>query len=233
MSLIDYMLGDRAGSYLLASCLLVMALAIIAAIIDIPLRTLHEAGYGSESRHRRLLPAGLAQGFGAAMLLAAFFGAATQAYIASSPTPASGNSLFLFLLTNATFLLAIATWGLAAPLTRHWGLCLGAFGLGLAALFLLLAAVLHLPVDATGIVASDGARILFAAAAGAILLTLGACLAAILAMVAYIVHGAWLLVSEHSRRTDWLTSDWTVQRRSGRAPNSGSPGDGGEPSRRP
>jgi hypothetical protein len=214
MGLIDYVLGDRAGSYLLGSCLLVTALAIIAAILDIPLRTLHEAGYArGRPGRRRMLPAWLVPTFGAVMLLAAFLGAASQVYITSSPNAILVNSLLLYLITNVAFVASVGAWGLSPPLTRHWGLALGAFGFGLAALFLLLAAVLRLPVDASGVVATDPARLLFALTAGGILLALAACLAAIVALLFSDLRGAWLLVTEHSRRTEWLTSDWTAQRR--------------------
>lgn len=215
MSLLDYALGDRAALYLLASCLLVTALVIIAAIIDIPIHALYEAGYARSTRKRHLIPGWILAVFGTAMIVAAFLGAAAQAYLAGSAEPSEGSSLLLLILTNTAFCAAVAVWGLTAPLSRHWGLCLGAFGLGLALLFFLLAVVLKLPFDSSGVVASGATRTIFAAVAGAIVIALGACLAAIVALVAYSTRRAVLLATEHSRRTDWFTSDWDANRKVG------------------
>jgi hypothetical protein len=213
VSLLDFVLGDRAGTYLLTSCLLVAALAIIAAIIDIPLRALHEAGYTAQPLVRRPIPAGLIRALGAAAALAAFAGAAIQTYIASSPDEILGDALPLWLITNIAFFLCIAVWGLSRPLTRHWGLSLGAFGLGVAGLFLLLAAVLRLPFSAAGVLPSTPARVMFAAIAGGILLAVGACLAAIASLAVNVASAAFVLAVEHRRHTDSLTSDWDITRR--------------------
>ncbi|HTE83419.1 MAG TPA: hypothetical protein VK821_01675, partial [Dehalococcoidia bacterium] len=93
MSLLDFALGDRAGTFLLTFCLLVTAMAIISAIIDIPLRALHEAGYVRRPFVRRVLPVGILRALSAAAILAAFLGAGAQTYIASSPDEILGDAL--------------------------------------------------------------------------------------------------------------------------------------------
>jgi hypothetical protein len=213
VSLLDFALGDRAGTFLLASCLLIIALAIISAIVDIPLRSLTEAGYSP----RHILPPPLSTtlilGLCLGTLIFSFAGAAIQAYLASSPYVDQQNALALWGVTNVAFFVGIIIWGICGPLNRHWGLCLGSFGLGVATLFLLLAAVLQLPFTATGTLVSDPARLMFSGLAGAILVALGACLASILALAARVAAGVFTLIEEHQRRQHRLISDWNVGRR--------------------
>ena len=102
------------------------------------------------------MPLGLLNALSATTLVLAFAGAAIQAYLASSPFDIQGNALALWALTNVAFFAAVALRGLSGPLARHWGLSLGAFGLGVAALFLMLAAVLQLPFTTTGNLLSTG-----------------------------------------------------------------------------
>jgi len=188
-------------------------MAIISAIIDIPLRALHEAGYVRRPFVRRVLPVGILRALSAAAILAAFLGAGAQTYIASSPDEILGDALVLWAVTNLAFFAGVGLWGFSGPLTRHWGLSLGAFGLGVAALFLLLAAVLQLPFTAAGALLSVPARAMFAGIAGGILVAVGVCLASVLALAAHIANAAFVLVSEHRRHADSLTSDWNIARR--------------------
>jgi hypothetical protein len=215
MSLLDLVLGDRAGTLLLASCLLVATLAIIAAILDLPLRSLHEAGYARKAPPVTKALLRVLQAIAGAAALLSFAGAAMQAFLASAPYPVETNFLLLWLLTNGSFVVAVAILGLAPPLTRHWGLGLGAFGLGLATLFLLLAAVLQLPFTTTGELQADSARWLFAVEAGLILFAIGICVSAILSLLARIIRSTAELASEYRRNTDWLTSDWNTTRKLG------------------
>jgi hypothetical protein len=213
VSLLDFALGDRAGTYLLASCLLVTALAIISAIVDIPVRSLSDAGYAPRPILPPPLPVPLILILCLGTLLLSFAGAAIQAYLASSPNLGQQDALLLWAVTNVAFIAGILVWGMLSPLNRHWGLCLGAFGLGVAGLFLLLAAVLQLPFTATGTLLSDIARLTFSGLAGAILIALGACLASILALIARISAGVLALTLENQRRKHFLVSDWNVGRR--------------------
>jgi hypothetical protein len=213
VSLLDFALGDRAGTYLLASCLLVTALAIISAIVDIPVRSLSEAGYVGPSILPPPLPIAVVWVLCLGTLTFSFAGAALQAYLASSPYLEQSDALVLWAATNIIFFAGIAIWGICGPLNRHWGLCLGAFGIGVAALFLLLAAVLQLPFTATGTLLSESSRLVFAALAGGILVALGLCLASILALAARVLAGVFTLVQEHRRRKHFLMSDWNVGRR--------------------
>jgi hypothetical protein len=213
VSLLDLALGDRAGTYLLISCLLVATLAIIAAILELPLRALREAGYLQNPRRRSLVPLGLLQILAATAAVFTFIGAALQAYLASAPFPVQSNFLALCLITNVSFFDDVAILGLTPPLTRHWGLGVGAFGLGLATLFLMLAAVLQLPFSTTGELQSEPARRMFALEAGFILLAIGACLAAILSLLTRIIRTTAQLASEYKNSADWLTSDWNTTRK--------------------
>jgi hypothetical protein len=212
MSLLDLVLGDRAGSFLVASCLLVATLTIISAILDLSLRSLHEAGYAqsSSSQSRSLLR--IAQALALAAALLTFAGAGLQAYLASSPVPVDSNFLLLWLITNVSFVVAVGILGLAPPLTRHWGLSLGAFGLGLAVMFLLLGAVLQLPFSITGELRPESSRVIFALEAGGILLALGISVAAILSLLTRIIRTTFELAKEHRRHSDWLSSDWNTNR---------------------
>jgi len=197
VSVLEYVLGDRAGSNLLVSCLVVIALAIIAAIIDIPLGALREAGMGGRT-HRMSSPVtGLLRGLGIAALLVAFCGAAVQSYLASTPGNTFENGLAFLFVTNGALLLAVVIWGLMSPLARHWGLCLGAFGLGLAFLFLSLAGVLRLAFQPSGTLSDPVQRAAFSGITGVLVLAVAACLAALLGLLAQIVQGAALLALEH------------------------------------
>jgi hypothetical protein len=214
VSLLDFALGDRAGTYLLSFCLLVTALVIISAIVDIPVRALDDAGYVRRTFAPRLLPPALLRVSSAITLVLAFAGAAVQAYLASAPFEIQGNALALWVLTNVAFFSAVALWGLTSPLTRHWGLSLGAFGLGVAGLFLMLAAVLQLPFTTTGVLLSTSARMAFGGIAGGILVAVGICLSAVVALVAHIGNAAFILAAEHRRHENSPISDWSASRRS-------------------
>lgn len=197
MTPLDLVLGDRAGAYLLGSSLLVITLAAIAGIIDIPLGALRDARLASPPRVGPMLPSRLFLCIGLPASLLVFVSAAVQAYLASTPLRANENGLVLYFTINAAFLLTVFVWGLASPLSRHWGLGLGAFGLGLAVLFPLFAVILRLDFGAFGTLTSGSERLLFAAAVGAILCSLGSCLAAIVSMAVYIVRGSAELVVQH------------------------------------
>ena len=197
VTLLNYVLGDRAGAYVLGSSLLVITLATIAAIVDLPLRTLSEARFAPPPRLGPPLPSWLFVCIGLPASLLVFISAAVQAYLASTPSRASGDGLVLYFTINAAFFLAVLIWGLASPLSRHWGLGLGAFGLGLAVLFPLLAVILSLDFGAFGTLTNATERILFAAAVGAILCSLGSCVAAILSMLVYVASGSMQLIIQH------------------------------------
>ena len=197
MSVLNFVLGDRAGSNLLISCLAVIALAIIAAIVDIPLNALREAGMGGRTLRMSSSVSDLARGLGIAALLVAFFGTAIQSYLGSAPDGNGGNELGVMLATDAALLASVAIWGIMTPLARHWGLCLGAFGLGLAILFLSLAAVLRLDFQPSGTIADPLQRSVFSAITGVLILAVAACLSALLGLLTQIVRGATLLAFEH------------------------------------
>ena len=203
MTLLNYVLGDRAGACVLGSALLVITLATIAAIVDLPLRGLHDAHAAPPARLGPLLPSRLFFVVGLPASLLVFLSAAFQAYLASTPLRTNSSGLIFFITINAAFFLGVLAWGFASPLSRHWGLGLGAFGLGLAVLFPLLAVILSLDFGAFGTLADAGERLLFAAAVGAILCSFGACLAAILSMLAYIAGGTAELVSQHRYHSAW------------------------------
>jgi hypothetical protein len=197
VALLDILLGDRAGSYLLVSCLLVTTLAIIAAIVDIPVRSLREAGLAIPSRSRQILPHRLLYAVGIIGLLLTWLGAASQAYISGATVADSAGANAVLAATNFGFLCAVVIWGMTGPLMRHWGLCLGAFGLGLASFFLLLAGILQLDFRVAEALPGGWQRPVFAGMVGLILISIGACLAAILALVAHVVRGAGVLAREH------------------------------------
>jgi hypothetical protein len=201
VTVIDYVFGDRAGAYLLGSCLFVLTLAAIAAIVDIPLRTLRDARLAPPTRLATPLSWRLFTFIGLPATLLVFASASIQSYAASTPLRPSENGLVLFFTINSSFVLAVLIWGFASPLTRHWGLGLGAFGLGLAVLFPLLVVVLHLNFGAFGTLTNGSQRLLFALVVGAILCSLGACLAAILSMLVYIGAGSIELAVQHRRHT--------------------------------
>jgi hypothetical protein len=190
-----------------------IALAIISAILDIPLRSLTEAGYTRRPILPPPLPSSLIWVLCLGTLIFSFLGAAIQAYLASSPYVDQQNAVGLWAATNVAFFAGIFIWGICGPLNRHWGLSLASFGLGVATLFLLLAAVLQLPFTATGTLLSNTARLMFACLAGGILVALGDCLASILALAARVVVGVFTLTEEHRRRQNFLISDWNVGRR--------------------
>lgn len=229
MSLLDYVLGDRAGSYLLVSCLLVATLAIIAAIVDIPLKTIRDARLGLNAEGARSPADTSIRILGVAAAIIAFLGAAVEAFLASGPTFAQVDGTDLVIATDLAGVLVVLIWGLTPPLARHWGLCLGAFGLGLAALFLAFAVVLRLDFQITGTLASTPDRSIFAVVAGVILLAVAACLAAIVGLVAHIVRGAVALACEH-RRLRWSLIASGGARR---AANSGAAVVTTNPQRRP
>lgn len=197
MALLNYILGNRAGTFILVSSLLVVTLATISAIIDIPLQSLQDAGvrlpgHRSAFPVRRLFPL-----VGLPASLIVFLSAATQAYVASAPAQTDTNGLLLFIVGNIAFLLALLTWGLASPLTRHWGLGLACFGVGLAVLFPLLAVVFRLHFRSSGILDQFSERLIFAFCVGAILCAVGACIASILSMLKYVVQRSVLLIAGH------------------------------------
>jgi len=178
---------------------MVIALAIIAAIIDIPLGALREAGMGGRTHRMSSSVTDILRGLGIAALLIAFCGAAVQSYLASTPANTFENGFALLLVTDGALLLAVVVWGLLSPLAWHWGLCLGAFGLGLALLFLSLAGVLRLDFQLAGTLADPVQRAAFSAITGVLVLAVTACLAAVLGLLAQIVRGATLLAFEHRR----------------------------------
>jgi hypothetical protein len=197
LSVLNFVLGDRAGSILLASCLVVIALAIIAAIIDIPLGALREAGMGGRTLRMSSSLSDLARGLGIASLLVAVIGAAVQSYLSSTPDNTYGSGLGVLLATDVALLFAVAIWGIVTPLARHWGLCLGAFGFGLAVLFVSLAAVLRLDFQPAGTLADPLQRAAFSAITGILVLAIAACLSSLLGLLTQIVRGAALLAFEH------------------------------------
>jgi hypothetical protein len=197
VSFLNFVVGDRAGSVLLGSCLAFIALAIIAAIIDIPLGTLREAGMGGRTLRMSSSLGDLARGLGIAALLVLFLGAAVQSYLTSTPDNTYGSGFVLLLATDVALLLAVAIWGIMTPLARHWGLCLGAFGFGLAVLFVSLAGVLRLDFQPAGTLADPLQRAAFSAITGILVLAIAACLASLVGLLMQIVRGADLLALEH------------------------------------
>ncbi|MGI8551716.1 MAG: hypothetical protein ACR2PL_13160 [Dehalococcoidia bacterium] len=204
LALLDYVLGDRAGASLLGSSLLVITLATIAAIIDIPLHNLEEAGLLQTIGRAPLLPpqAFLLGGLPAAALT--FTAAAVAAYSSSMQQHGSELNWLMFLALNGGFAFAILLWVLASPLTRHWGLGLASFGLGLGLLFPLLGSVLRLHFEAGGILPNQPDRVIFALSVGGIVCSLGCCLVSILSLALYVVRQSGYLVKEYRRRSHGL-----------------------------
>lgn len=197
--MLDYVLGEHAGVYLLGSSLLVITLATIAAIIDMPLRALQEASLAPGLSRTRLLPPEVFLFLGVPSALVAFASAAVQAYISTMTPTGSAYSTLLHLLISSAFVIAVGLWAFSSPLNKHWGLGLAGFGLGLAVFFPLLAAVLHLNFEAFGLLSSVSERLIFAGAVGGIVCSVAACVASMLSMMLYVVRGSLQLASQHKQ----------------------------------
>lgn len=196
MTPLDLLLGERASAYLLGSVLLVVTLTTIAAIIDIPLRSLREAGFAPPAPEP-LVSARLFSLVGLPATVVTFVGAAIQAALASRPEHVAGAGPLFFAVINGGFLLSVVLWALASPLARHWGLALVGFSLGLALIFPLLALILRLDFLTLGVLPYASQRLVFAGAVAAILCCTGACLASLLAMLAGVIRAALLLIRQH------------------------------------
>lgn len=199
MTPLDYILGDHASAYLIGSSLLMVTLTITAAILDIPLRSLRAAGVAPSAAPGRLLPPQFFLIFALPAALLTLAGGTLQAYISSTPHRSPGSDPALLHTINIAFLLAVILWASASPLGRHWGLALAGFGLALAVFFALLSIVPHLSFETFGLVPDRWQRLVFAVAVGGILTSAGACLAAILSILTYVVRVSQFLIAQHRR----------------------------------
>lgn len=197
MTVLDAALGEHAGAFLLVSSLLVMTLATIAAIVDIALRGLEDAGLPAVRGQRPLVHPMIFAVIGLPATVIVFVGGTVQAYAASASAHAGGAGAVLFTTINVSIVIAVLVWALASPLARHWGLALGGFGLCLALIFPLLALVLQLPFLPFGELASKPDRVLFGLTVAGILCCVGGCTTSLLAMLVYVIRSCACLVDQH------------------------------------
>ena len=141
LTLLDQVLGDRVGAYVLASCLLVATLATIAAIIDIPIRALERAGFVDHRLEPQSVAARLMLLLGALAAIATFIPASQRRRTSQAREVAPMLRRFhcFWRQTPASCASLCASGDFTGPLPRHWDLSLGVFGLGLALAFLCLA----------------------------------------------------------------------------------------------
>lgn len=187
---LNAILGSHASAILILAVVGVALLAATAGMLDFMSGTSRVLSPLTFERERTL--AFVVVGLPAAFVLLIAVG--TLGAVQSGVMQTSEGTRVWLWLANTAFAVGVVVCGFCSPLTRHWGLGLMGFALGLGAIFPLLALISALGFNDAGLLTSTGDRVAFGVAVGMILLAVGLCSASLLAMVAYVVERMVLLL---------------------------------------
>lgn len=189
MTPLNLILGNEAGAILVLSGIGVLLLAVLAAVLDYLSGTSSVLSPFHFERLRVFLFTTV--GLPAAFVLIAAGG--TLGAIASGNAETGRGTAALLWLVNVAFVAGVFACGLCSPMSRHWGLGLAGYGAGIGAIIPLLAIISSLGFNDAGLLNAVGDRIAFGLSVGAIMLAVGLCGAAMLAMISYSVERMVLL----------------------------------------
>lgn len=170
MTLFDLVLGEHGPAWLLGAVAAAALLTVIAAGFEIALERAGGPDPGSPPDWFAARGPSVFVILGLpALILAAVATTALTLELGGNPER-SGIPLIVPLLLDLCVIVAVLCLGVGAPMTRHWGLSIAVFGVGLSAMFPLLFIANALPFEPGGSLRYPE-RLVFAFANGLMLIT--------------------------------------------------------------